>query len=297
MPVLLAYIPVIHQGYLQLFSEYFAVCEQAAHTPKQILLIPADLAGEFGPTHKDLHGLDVQLIAQALGSWQLFEQIVVVTPMLLEQLREQQTSLFIPEEVITQQLVAKYLPTNPVTSSSIFLRWDSKNTLKAHLPTPDNRVAATTIAQPMSSSAVGFSAGAISESQLSSDWWRQVGAVAVRVNSDGSSTIVAQAHNTHLPSEQQPYVEGDGRAQFHKGEHIDITTAIHAEAKLIAEAAKTGTSLAAAELYVTDFPCPTCAKLIATAGFTKLYYQKGYTVFDGERILTAAGIEIVQITE
>jgi dCMP deaminase len=77
--------------------------------------------------------------------------------------------------------------------------------------------------------------------------------------------------------------------------HLELSTAIHAEASLIAQAAREGISTKAAVLYVTDFPCPPCAKLIAGAGIAKLYFRTGYAVLDGEGVLAAAGVEVVQV--
>jgi dCMP deaminase len=48
-------------------------------------------------------------------------------------------------------------------------------------------------------------------------------------------------------------------------------------------------------MFVTDFPCPPCAKLIAGAGIAKLYFVEGYAVLDGQDVLEAAGVEIVQV--
>ena len=66
-----------------------------------------------------------------------------------------------------------------------------------------------------------------------------------------------------------------------------------AEAQLVAAAAKQGISLEGASMYVTTFPCPPCAKLVAYSGIKKLYYADGYGVLDGERVLKSQGVEIV----
>jgi dCMP deaminase len=124
----------------------------------------------------------------------------------------------------------------------------------------------------------------------SSDWWRHVGAVLVK-----DEKIILSTFNTHVPSEQMPYVNGDPRSNFSKGVHLELSTAIHAEARLIAQAAKEGVSLDGASLYVTTFPCPPCAKLVAYAGIKKLYFDEGYGVLDGEQILKQQGVEIVQV--
>ncbi|NCN06936.1 MAG: hypothetical protein GW946_03800 [Candidatus Pacebacteria bacterium] len=262
-PTLLGYIPVLHQGYLQFFTEF----------PRAniLLLLPSKLAKEFTPTHKEIRALPKEKIVTAITSWNIFKTVKVLDEQTVVELAAERTPLAIPDELVTTQYVAKYLPNNPVETSSIFLRWDKAAILERTKPHPDKVMDIARL-----------------EGLKSSDWWRQVGAVVVR-----EGAIIAQAHNTHLPDEQQPYTEGDARAHFHKGEEIELTTAIHAEAKLIGEAAKNGVSLAGCELYVTDFPCPTCAKLIAAAGISKLYYQHGYTLLDGERVLKSAGVEII----
>ncbi|MDA1080036.1 MAG: deaminase [bacterium] len=264
-PTVLAYIPVLHQGYLRFFDEF-----PAATT---LLLLPSELANEFTPTHKEIRALPEDKIVSAIQSWNIFETVTILDADDVAELKANRTPLAIPDELVTTKYVAKYLPDNPVKTSSIFLRWDKAKILERTKPHPDKVMELARI-----------------EGLKSSDWWRQVGAVALR---DGK--VIAQTHNTHLPDEQQPYAEGDARAHFHKGEEIELTTAIHAEAKLIGEAAKVGISLAGCELYVTDFPCPTCAKLVAAAGFAKLYYQHGYTLLDGERVLRSAGVKLAQL--
>lgn len=272
--VVLAYIPALHQGYYQLFLH--------AAKPRKLVLIPPSLARQFAPVHKDLHALDVNLIKQAIVSWQVFDEVLIADEQLLVELNAASTPLLIPDEVVSHELAAQFLSNCPVSVNSIFLRWDRKNATTAYQPA-SHPITEDAFAQKMLKIAE-------SEGQKSADWWRQVGAVIV-----SGSEVLAQTHNTHLPSEQQPNIEGDGRAQFHKGEHIEATTAIHAEAKLIAEAAAAGTSLAGCDLYLTDFPCPPCAKLIAHAGIKRLYYRDSYAVFDGERVLTTAGVEIFQV--
>jgi deoxycytidylate deaminase len=60
----------------------------------------------------------------------------------------------------------------------------------------------------------------------------------------------------------------------------------------VARAARTGTALEGADLYVTTFPCPACARLIAESGFRRCYFSGGYSVLDGDGILRAAGVEL-----
>ena len=268
--VILAYIPVLHQGYLQLFKQY--------SDAKKLHLIDEKLAAKFTPVHKEIRALDQNLIKQAIESWQLFDSVTIADEKDLTKLNSQKAEVIIPDETVTREIAEKFLPHCPITKSSIFLRWDSVSATKQTEPSPDFEVSDDEVTKK-------FMDVSTNEGNKSSDWWRQVGAVAVRDNK-----IIAQTHNTHLPSEQQPYIEGDPRAHFHKGDHIDLTTAIHAEAKLIAEAAAQGLSLTDSEMYVTDFPRPNCAKLIAHAGVKKVY-----GMLDGERVLKTAEIEIFQV--
>lgn len=265
MEYLLAYIPVLHQGYFQYLTQVTA--------PRTLFLIPPEMAQEYTPVHKEIRALTTEQIRTAIESWRVTEAIRIVTTEMLTKLNASRESFHIPDELVTREICKKYLPDCPTTVSSIFLRWDSASATEQHIPNPDK-----------------YSARAEHEGLKSSDWWRQVGALAVR-----AGTVIAQAHNTHLPTEQQPYIEGDARAHFHKGDHIELTTAIHAEAKLIAEAAGAGLTLAGCDLYVTDFPCPPCAKLIASAGIRRLFYQKGYSMLDGERVLKSVGIELIKV--
>ncbi len=48
-------------------------------------------------------------------------------------------------------------------------------------------------------------------------------------------------------------------------------------------------------MYVTDFPCPPCAKLIAAAGVERVYFRDGYAVLDGEDVLREAGVELLRV--
>lgn len=272
MSVILAYIPVLHKGYLNLFLDNTEA--------KSLYILSDEVAAEFTPLHKEIRALDQNHIVSAIKSWNLFGEVKVADDSTLKELAQQE--VIIPDEIVTNEVAKKY-GLSHVKRSPIFLRWDKQSATAEQAPTADATVSSDEAAQK-------FMQRAVAEGQKSSDWWRHVGAVAVV---DGK--VLGIAHNTHLPSEQQPYAEGDPRAHFHKGDHIELTTAIHAEAKLIANAAATGTSLKGAELFVTDFPCPVCAKSITFSGIAKVYFAKGYAMLDGERVLKTAGIEIIRV--
>lgn len=49
---------------------------------------------------------------------------------------------------------------------------------------------------------------------------------------------------------------------------------IHAETNAIGHAAKMGRSTNGATMYVTAFPCLSCAKLVIAAGIKRIFYEK-----------------------
>ena len=133
-------------------------------------------------------------------------------------------------------------------------------------------------------------ADVLEEADKSADWYRQVGAALVK---DGE--VIYVTHNEHMPEEQQPNIEGDARTLFKRGIRIEYSTAAHAEVVAIGAAAKHGIVTDGAELYMTDFPCPYCARLIAKAGIKKVYFMRGYAVLEGDEFLKGENVEVVRV--
>ena len=117
-----------------------------------------------------------------------------------------------------------------------------------------------------------------------------MGAIAWR-----GERILGAAWNHHCPTEYAPYTDGDPRDGFSRGVRADLSTAIHAEASVVATAARDGVPLDGADLYVTTFPCPACARLIAESGFRRCYFSGAYSVLDGDALLRAAGVELLWV--
>ena len=66
---------------------------------------------------------------------------------------------------------------------------------------------------------------------------------------------------------------------------------LHAEANAITKVARSNNSSDGATLYVTDFPCIECAKLIIQAGIKRVVFSKLYRLSDGLDLLREAGVE------
>lgn len=261
----LLYVPALHKGVLNFVEAsgqtILVLNEEVIH------LIDA----EFDYLRKEIRSLTPTEARKALQALFPKKIIELLTKEKLAKLNTSESELLLPDEDIFHWLAKEHLSKADCTFSPTFLRWNRNNTLKKH---------------PVSAEM----ARAFAVANQSSDWWRQVGCALVV---DGK--VLSVAHNAHLPSPYTPYIDSDPRNSFHKGEHIEMTTAIHAEAALIADAARKGISLDGAELYVTTFPCPTCAKLVAASGIAKLYFTEGYSMLDGEQVLTQANVEIIEL--
>lgn len=277
MTTAVAYIPVLHQGYLKfLTSQQIDVL---------LLLSPDIIPKEITYLHKDIRALPVDRMTKAIESLQIVGRVEVAAANTLQALAASGDTLLLPDDDVSRALMTQFgwQNSDKIVLSPIFLRWDKKNVKQENTVLSEQEITADELQKKM----LGL---AISEANKSSDWWRHVGAVVVR---DGKPLLTA--YNHHLPSEHQPYFDGDARALFSAGVEIEYTSAIHAEADLIASAARAGIPLEGTELYVTTFPCPPCAKLVAAAGIKKLYFVDGYANFDGESVMRAAGVKIAEV--
>ena len=278
--VVCLYIPVIHRGYLQFLKKHQAV--------DKVFLFDQNILDLFEWLRKDIRSLQPREVAAGLNAVLAEDGVALSIETLglaqLTDLGKTQLEVIMPDEDITQEIAERFFSNQSVTFDTVFLRWDKKNTVQEQAIHPDQKLELSQFDRQMMEKANTIK-------EQSADWWRQVGAVITR----GGEVLVA-AFNHHVPDQYQPLYNGDPRGNFKKGLNIDLSTAIHAEAAAVAQAAQHGQSLEGAELYVTTFPCPSCAKLIAYSGIKKIYYQDGYSVVDGEDILKERGVEIVQLT-
>lgn len=109
--------------------------------------------------------------------------------------------------------------------------------------------------------------------------------------------VLLVAHNQILPDEEFCEREGCMRKKWGLGggRQLEHCSAVHAEANLIAQAARKGGSLEGATLYVTTFPCSMCARSIAVSGIKKIVYFSDYVYETGREILEKAGVALVKL--
>ena len=264
---------MLHAGYEALFDRHADADE--------VLLLGTSFADDFPVLRKEIRALAPDVAAGYLVASGRFESVRVVE-------RDTLTAALVGDVVVVPDEGIMHAVMEPHTSQAIvwertFLRWDRSWSLAGKPPSYDGSISVSELDRALMLQAAD-------EAGLSSDWWRQVGAVAVR---DGE--VLGTAHNAHRPTEYTPYLNGDPRNDFSRGVHMELSTAIHAEATLIGRAARSGTALAGADLYVSTFPCPGCARLVAEAGFRRCFFAGPYAVLDGDDVLRAAGVELIWV--
>ncbi|MEK7512615.1 MAG: deaminase [Patescibacteria group bacterium] len=276
-----AYVPVLHRGYLEFFR-------RAADEMTTIALLGDWIhgVGDLGYFAKDIRRMDARLVAAALAEIVPEVQTTKVVESADAFLEFQPEVVVMPQDHVSREL-QRHFPDwfqgRTVRFEDVFLMWDRMNTKTPREIEPDRSVICTGID-------AHWMRRAFEEAAKSTDWWRRIGAVAVR----GDIELCA-AHNTHFPTEYEPYAVGDPRFAFHKGGDLDKTSAGHAEALLIARAAAEGIRLRGADLYVTTFPCPPCAISIAESGIRRLFYAGGYSMVGAAPVLRSRGIELVRV--
>jgi len=277
--VIIAYIPALHEGYIIFLQK---------HPEAPLYLITNEVIKELGKTTpyfgRDVRAIDPELMVKFLSNSKIVSQISLLDEEYIKMLQESEDlEIIMPTEDISLEFSKHYLPNKRISYQSIYMRNDKLISLKELQVSPDRKISVNDMDREIMGRA-------LEEAEKSSDWWRQVGSVLVK-----EGRMIFHAFNEHMPNAQTPYVLGDARSNFDAGVRIDLTTAIHSEINLIAEAARTGISTQTASIYVTTFPCPPCARAIVKAGIKKVYYSKGYSLLDAEDIFKKYGVEIILV--
>jgi dCMP deaminase len=277
MKQVLLYLPVIHAGH----EEFFARHPDAA----EVLLLGTGFRALFKSLAKDIRALSPERAAQFLRVMLPAAAVRVIEPADLPAALTGDV-LVLPDEDVTRTLAARHrlAEGRDLVFDKTFLRWDREWSQAARPAGADAAVTAADLPAVLVARAVALAG-------RSSDWWRQVGAIAWR-----GEEVLGAAWNHHGPTEYAPYLDGDPRDNFSRGVRADLSTAAHAEASVVAAAARDGMPLEGADLYVTTFPCPACARLIAEAGFARVYFTGPYAVLDGDKLLRAAGVELLRVS-
>ncbi len=263
------YVPVIHDGYIKAIDR---------HPDAKIGVFNSEILGELPYLRKDIRALSPEDATKAISG--LGRKCVIMGQSALN--KALNGPIVMPDDDITRMIVEAN-PNADIITEPIFLRWDRDNSAEKFSLKPD-RVVVMDENDPIV-------AALNEELSRSTNWWRHLGAVIV----DSDNNLSLHAHNSSVPTEYTSLIESDPRITAKKGESIERTIDMHAEARIFAEASKHGISLEGCSICVSTFPCPTCAKLIAHSGIKACYYVEGYAMLDGQSILNDFGVEIIKI--
>lgn len=269
---IVSYIPALHKGYLDFFKKY----------PGELYILGSHFIKKQPRMDRDIRALAPEEIKSLITGLGIFSGVTVLDEKNIEKLLTSKLPIVMPEDEINRMFAEEYLTGKNVTFVPTFLRWDKKISTTEFEVRPDRIISSEDLDKE-------FIAAAFGEAEKSADWWRQIGALIVK---EGKPVLTA--HNRPLPSDYVLDAFGDPRSNFDAGQ-FEYYKTIHAEAALIAEAAKKGVSLDGANLYATTFPCPNCARLIGVTGIKTVYYAKGYSSLDAEDILRAFDVKIVMV--
>lgn len=273
--IFLVYVPVLHDGYRQFFGRNPFISD--------LYILGSMLASKFDPLRKDIRALSPELVKAAIESWNIFRWVRIAEEETLRQINRDRRKVCMPKEDVCFQLAEEYLRDCEVEFIPVFLRWDRTRALaQTEVPCDETVEADEFVSQVFSL--------AKSEAMKSPDWWRQIGAVAVK---DGK--IIFTAFNQHVPSPNHVWAFGDPRANFIKGVHFELSPGLHAEVAIVAEAARKGLSFEGVDFYTTTFPCPPCARVLAYSGIKNLFFLEGYSVYDGIDVLRSRGVKIIRV--
>ncbi|MDT4986601.1 MAG: dCMP deaminase, partial [Micromonosporaceae bacterium] len=160
---------MIHSGYLAFLDRNADATE--------VLVLGASFADEFPVLRKEIRALAPERAAAYVGGV-VVERGTLATAVTAD-------TLVVPDEEIMRALVSAYRldAGRDVVYERTFLRWDRSWSAVGRPAEHDGVITADELSR-------SFMATATADAARSSDWWRQVGAVAAR---DG--TVLALAHN------------------------------------------------------------------------------------------------------
>lgn len=279
---LIAHVPVISRG-------YFEFLKDAEASVNQGYILDSSITGPIDGVRKDLRRLDAEIAASLIKPHLIYPIQTIGKAGLANLIETSHDLLLVPDDEITESIVKEYeLDPERLLLQKIFLRWDRINTISEAPVEFDNTIRQQDLNPKLVSRL-------LEEVANSKDWWRQVGCVVFSEEND--SSVMLSSHNRYVPSDDTAEIEGDIRSQSNRGTSIEYANAQHAEASVVAQAAREGIKLEGKTCLVSTFPCPVCAKLLAQSGITKVIFSEGYATGDGQSILRQAGVSIVKLVD
>jgi dCMP deaminase len=267
---LLIYVPVLHNGYIQLLDKY-------KDKVKTVYVLGNDfVSGEY----KEIRLVSPNVIVKMIRSLDMSFAVRLITKKNINILKNK--NLVVLNDPISISFLKSHLPKGKFEQESVYLRWHEDNVQSPNSPHYDSE---TNLPFDINMMRKAEMAG-----QSSTDWWRRVGCVVVK-----ERKVIQTSFNSHFPQNDTQYIDGDPRDFIKAGQLGFLASSAHAEQMAIALAARNGKSLKGADMYVSTYPCPTCAKLMATSGIKKCFFRGGNSYLDVEKVFKSTGLKAILV--
>ena len=264
-------IPVIHSGFLDFIKKN-------KKNVSLIYLVENKMVESVLAGQEDIASINAKDVKKFLNFYG-FKNIQVLGKNDLLKLKNKK--ILLVNDQFSRKLAGLYFTEKNIKWADIFLRWDAESVLSVR--SLDEKKS-TNLKDKK------WMEEAYEEAHKSGCWWRNVGAVLVK-----NDEIIFRAYNEGVPSDYTPYQVGHIRDYVKAGEKQELSSTIHGEQKIIADAARKGISLEGASLYVTHFPCPVCVKIIIFSGIKQCFFSEGIANLDGEKMLKLFGIKLLAV--
>jgi len=269
--VLIIHVPVIHKG-------FFDFIKKNSGKIGKVFLISEPLVFELSEIKPDIASLDSKTVLKLLNLFGI-KNISILTKNNISKV--QNNKIVMINDEVSRNLSEKYFSKSDIEWKNVFLRWDKKSVL-ADKPL-NEKISNDPFDKKMMKEAY-------KQGENSTDWWRRVGAVLVK-----GKKIILRGYNKAVPNDYTPYQVGNVRDYVKAGQKQELSPTIHAEQKIIAEAAKRGISLENTKLYITHFPCPMCTQLVMFSGIKECFFVEGASNLQGEKLLKLAGVKLSSV--
>jgi dCMP deaminase len=282
MKILLLYMPVVHKGYLD-FIEEVSPAGVVLLAETVLTALPENLA--YIAKKDVIRAVSVARMAQILRALYPAREVSVAGFAELAWMASAHSvAICMPAEDVSEAVAKQFLPGRQVTFlPTPKLRYNRKNVEQEKIIVPDRRTNIAVIERELMGEAVTLS-------QQSPDWWRQVGGVLV--TKDGTVIV---GWNEHIPHEQIASVFGDPRSLFTSGVRTDLSFSDHVEHVVIGMAAERGISTKGATLFCSTFPCLHCARLVVRSGVSRLFYRDpSYGLLDIDQAFKGK-VELIEV--
>lgn len=123
-------------------------------------------------------------------------------------------------------------------------------------------------------------------------------AYAERAAREGNCSRLAVGAVLHLRSHQSEVTYAAANRAETPCEHVEdapCKRAVHAEARVVAAAARFGDSTEGSQVFVTHAPCEVCAMLLVEAGVVAVYWRHPYRDTNGIGLLARNSVSVVQL--